>query len=172
MLTYRSFKRELFTVFISHASEEIVFPEEDFHKNPFDKDFVVLDVIHHKSTGSEMSRHISVKEPIAIPCNVKTSSSFPCFGPSASLSDNEQTILIGAPWVDDYLGASWVFNYNSSNDTWYQQAKLVGTYTPSIYSTILQGKSASLSLDGTYALIDGPGVVIKSKLISLIIRKR
>ena len=60
------FKRELFTVFISHASEEILFPEEDFHKDPFDKDFVVLDVIHHKFTGSEMSRHISVKEPIAI----------------------------------------------------------------------------------------------------------
>ena len=66
MLTYRSFKRELFTVFISHASEEIVFPEEDFHKDPFDKDCVVLDVIHHKFAGSEMSRHISVKESIAI----------------------------------------------------------------------------------------------------------
>ena len=72
LLTFRSFKRELFTAIISDASEEAFaailcqLPEEDFHKDPFDKDFVVLDVIHHKFTRSEMSRHISVKELIAI----------------------------------------------------------------------------------------------------------
>ena len=98
----------------------------------------------------------NLKNMISIPYIFKTSNTFPFFGPSVSLSTDEQTILAGAPWADDYVGASWVFNYNASNDNWYQQTKLVGTYTPSIYS-IRQGISVSLSSDGTFALIGGPG---------------
>ena len=94
----------------------------------------------------------NLKNMISIPYIVKTSNPFPPYGPSVSLSNDEQTILVGTPWVDDYIGASWVFNYNASNDTWYQQTKLVGTYTP----FMLQGISVSLSSDGTYALIGGP----------------
>ena len=91
---------------------------------------------------------------ISISYYVKTSLfPFKARQPAVSISSDEQTILVGASWVDDYIGASWVFNYNASNDTWYEQAKLVGTSTPSSQ----QGTSVSLSSDGTYALIGGPG---------------
>ena len=72
LLTFRGFNPKLFTAIICDASKHSLvallgqFPEEDFHKDPFDKDFIVLDVIHHTFNDVEVERHISVKELMAV----------------------------------------------------------------------------------------------------------
>ena len=50
---------EVFTVIISDASVETLFPEEDFHKDPFDKDFVVVDYTKSQTKPTNLQSRMS-----------------------------------------------------------------------------------------------------------------
>jgi hypothetical protein len=73
-------------------------------------------------------------------------------GTSVSLSADGNTAILGGSGDNSDIGAAWVFARNGS--TWSQQgSKLVGTGA-SINS--LQGRSVSLSADGSTAIMGGP----------------
>lgn len=46
------------------------------------------------------------------------------FGWSVSVSETENTIVVGAPWKANYQGAAYVFQYNSASNVWVQSQKL------------------------------------------------
>jgi len=72
-------------------------------------------------------------------------------GASVSLSGDGNTAIVG--WPDDNagLGATWV--YARARGVWTQKARLVGTEAE---GTARQGTSASLSADGSTAIVGGP----------------
>ena len=76
--------------------------------------------------------------------------------PSAALSADGNTALIGWPDDNQYLGASWVFT--RTGNTWTQQgSKLVGSgWAMGPPGVIYQGISVALPGDGNTALIGGP----------------
>jgi hypothetical protein len=76
-------------------------------------------------------------------------------GISVSLSSDGDTAIVGGPFdnvsIGSQVGAAWVFT--RSGGIWSQQSKLVGTgaITPAN-----QGRSVSLSGDGSTAIVGGP----------------
>jgi FG-GAP repeat len=78
-------------------------------------------------------------------------STFANFGFSVSLSRDGDNLIVGGPGDNNYTGAAWVFT--RSRGVWTQQAKLIGT--GAIGRRPLQGKSVSLSEDGSTAVVGG-----------------
>jgi hypothetical protein len=75
-------------------------------------------------------------------------------GYSVSLSGDGNIAIVGAPFDDNDLGATWVFT--RSGGVWGQQgAKLVGTGVAGLLNQ-LQGYSVSLSADASTAIVGGP----------------
>jgi hypothetical protein len=73
-------------------------------------------------------------------------------GYSVSLSGDGNTAIVGGPFDNDAVGASWVFT--RLNGEWSQQGpKLVGT---GVVGQPEQGYSVSLSGDGNTAIVGGP----------------
>ena len=74
-------------------------------------------------------------------------------GFSVALSDDGNTAIVGGPFDNSYVGASWVFT--RSGGVWTQQGnKLVGT---GAVGNARQGVSVALSADGNTAIVGGPG---------------
>lgn len=80
-------------------------------------------------------------------------------GYSVALSADGNTALVGGPYDDHYMGATWVFT--RSNGVWtQQQEKLVGSGAvrgPEVVTFVFQGISVALSADGNTAAIGGCG---------------
>ena len=75
-------------------------------------------------------------------------------GTSVALSADGNTAMVGGPYDNTNLGATWVFTRSGS--TWTQQGnKLVGT--GSVGPTVYQGFSVSLSANGNTAIVGGNG---------------
>ena len=73
-------------------------------------------------------------------------------GSSASLSADGDTAIVGGPFDNTYVGATWVFT--RSGGVWSQQGKkLVGT---GAVGYVYQGNSVALSGDGAAAIVGGP----------------
>ena len=73
-------------------------------------------------------------------------------GFSVALSDDGNTAIVGGPFDNSYVGASWVFT--RSGGVWTQQGnKLVGT---GAVGNARQGVSVALSADGNTAIVGGP----------------
>jgi len=73
-------------------------------------------------------------------------------GTSVALSADGNTAMVGGPYDNTNLGATWVFTRSGS--TWTQQGnKLVGT--GSVGPTVYQGFSVSLSANGNRAIVGG-----------------
>jgi hypothetical protein len=70
---------------------------------------------------------------------------------SVSVSANGNTVIVGAPGDNFGVGASWIYVRN--NNTWIQQAKLIGT---SHIGASRQGSAVSISSDGNTVAIGGP----------------
>ena len=74
-------------------------------------------------------------------------------GNSVSLSADGNTLAIGGPIDNSYIGATWIFT--RSGGAWTQQGtKLVGTGGTG--STVEQGTSVALSADGNTLAVGGP----------------
>ena len=74
-------------------------------------------------------------------------------GTSVAISADGNTIISGAPYDNNDMGAVWVFN--RSNGVWSQQGmKLVGTGGS---AESKQGTSVALSADGNMAIVGGTG---------------
>jgi len=75
------------------------------------------------------------------------------FGSTVALSGDGNTIAIGGPADNGYLGGVWIFVRN--NGTWSQQgSKLVGS---NAIAPSHQGYSLAISADGNTVIIGGPG---------------
>lgn len=75
-------------------------------------------------------------------------------GCSVSLSADGNTAIVGGDYDNGYMGAVWVFT--RSGGVWTQRgSKLVGT--GALGPWVYQGRSVSLSSDGSTALIGGSG---------------
>jgi hypothetical protein len=73
-------------------------------------------------------------------------------GYSTSISQDGNTIAVGGPYDNNFVGATWV--YVRSAGVWSQQgSKLVGT---GYNNPANQGYSVALSIDGNYLLVGGP----------------
>ena len=73
-------------------------------------------------------------------------------GYSVALSADGNTAIVGAPFDNSHIGATWVFT--RSGTTWSQQgSKLVGTGNIGI---AWQGNSVAVSADGNTAIVGGP----------------
>ena len=77
------------------------------------------------------------------------------FGSSVALSSDGDTALIGAERDNGSVGAAWVFVRTLT--TWTLQAKLTRPTTVHAVPPAQFGSSVALSLDGSTALIGGPG---------------
>ena len=73
-------------------------------------------------------------------------------GRSCSLSNDGNTLAVGALGDNNFIGATWIFNRSGS--IWSQNIKLVGT--DGIGATF-QGISCALSGDGTMLAVGGDG---------------
>lgn len=71
-------------------------------------------------------------------------------GFSVAISADGNTVIVGAPFDSNSVGASWVFV--RTNGTWNQQAKLTGSDS---VGASQQGYSVALSGDGNTALVGG-----------------
>jgi len=73
-------------------------------------------------------------------------------GNSVALSGDGNTAIVGGPFDNSLVGATWIFT--RSNGVWTQQgAKLVGIGT---VDSAAQGMSVALSIDGNTAIVGGP----------------
>jgi hypothetical protein len=74
-------------------------------------------------------------------------------GFSVSLAANGNTLIVGGPNDNNYLGAAWIFTRSDTN--WLQQGtKLVGTGYDFIYG-VGEGAAVSISADGNTAIVGG-----------------
>ena len=77
-------------------------------------------------------------------------------GSSVSLSSDGNTLAVGGPYDNNYAGATWIFNRNTTTGSWTQQGfKLVGTGAATSMSYVFQGSSVSLSSDGNTLAVGG-----------------
>ena len=73
-------------------------------------------------------------------------------GQSVALSADGNTLAVGGPWDNGYVGATWIFT--RSGGVWTQQgSKLVGTGN---VGQAYQGTSVALSADGNTLVVGGP----------------
>lgn len=70
-------------------------------------------------------------------------------GMSCSLSADGNTLAVGGPSTDGYIGATWVYRYESS---WVQQAMIQGSGSSGSQK---QGQSCRLSSDGNTLVVGG-----------------
>ena len=75
------------------------------------------------------------------------------FGGNVALSSDGNTALIGGPYDNNSVGASWVFTRSGS--TWTQQGEKLTGSGAGFFNFF--GASVALSSDGNTALIGGPG---------------
>lgn len=73
-------------------------------------------------------------------------------GYSVALSADGNTVLVGAPLQNEFIGAAYVFV--RSGGVWTQQARLVGSGIEG--QQAFQGGALALSADGNTALVGGP----------------
>jgi hypothetical protein len=73
-------------------------------------------------------------------------------GISVALSADGSTAVVGGPWDNGQIGATWVFT--RGNGAWNQQAKLVGSGAVGYPE---QGLSVAVSGDGNTAIVGGLG---------------
>ena len=71
-------------------------------------------------------------------------------GSAVALSADGNTVIIGGPFDNNQVGASWIYQY--SGGTWVQSAKLIGTNGIGLSQ---QGYSVALSADGKTATVGG-----------------